>query len=130
MHEQINSHPTHKEEGDNYLIETKEKWKYTAPSNVHSGGGGSFREKTRRVMRKSDVALTKSISKGGNNRAVSWTIGFKPNANSKVGRFRARRQARKGSIAFADQGRILVPQSPGLGIDPARNVIRAYVRQV
>lgn len=39
----------------------------------------------------------------GQHQAVSWTIGFKPNANSKVRRFRARRQARKGSTAFAGQ---------------------------
>jgi RNA polymerase sigma factor (sigma-70 family) len=28
----------HKEEGDEYVIETKEKWKYRAPSNLHPGG--------------------------------------------------------------------------------------------
>jgi hypothetical protein len=27
------------EEGDEYAIETKEKWKYRAPSDLHPGGG-------------------------------------------------------------------------------------------
>ena len=47
------------------------------------------------MMRKSDVAYTKSISKAVNNRAVSWTIGSKPNANSNVGCFGARRRDSK-----------------------------------
>jgi L-alanine-DL-glutamate epimerase-like enolase superfamily enzyme len=35
-----------------------------------------------------------------------------------------------GGALSPKQGRILVPQSPGLGIDPDPNVIRAYLRQV
>ncbi len=41
----------------------------------------------------SDVAHTRSISNAENNQAVIWTIGSKPNANSKVGCLR--RRARK-----------------------------------
>jgi hypothetical protein len=43
MHEHastINSNPIDKEEGDEYVIETKEKWKYRAPSKFHPGGDG------------------------------------------------------------------------------------------
>jgi len=29
---------THREEGDEYVIETKENWNYRAPSNLHPGG--------------------------------------------------------------------------------------------
>jgi hypothetical protein len=35
-------------------------------------------------MRKSDVEHTKSISDAENNRAVTWTIGSKRNANLNV----------------------------------------------
>ena len=37
---------------------------------------------------------TKSILNAANNRAASWTIGSKRNANSKAGRCRVRRRAR------------------------------------
>jgi len=47
------------------------------------------------VTRKSDAAHTRSISNAANNRAASWTIGSKPNVNSHMRCFRARRQARK-----------------------------------
>src|SRR6267154_1062220 len=50
---------------------------------------------TRRVRRKSNFAHTKSILNAANNRAANWTIGAKRNANSKAGRCRARRRARK-----------------------------------
>jgi hypothetical protein len=36
------------------------------------------------VTRKSDVAPTRSIWNAANNQAGSWTIGSKPNANSKA----------------------------------------------
>jgi len=46
--------------------------------------------RTRSLTNTLDVAHTRSISKAANNQAVSWTIGSKPNANSKVERFRMR----------------------------------------
>ena len=47
------------------------------------------------MRRKSNFALTKSILNAANNRAANWMIGSKRNANSKAGRCRARRRARK-----------------------------------
>ena len=51
--------------------------------------------RTRRVMRKSDVAHTKSILSAANNPALNWTIGSKLSANSKARRFGASKQARR-----------------------------------
>jgi hypothetical protein len=55
------------------------------------------------VTRTSDVAHTKSISNAANNQAVSWTIGSKPNANSKV--WYLRRHARKLICHKAEEDR-------------------------
>ena len=39
-------------------------------------------QRLRRLTKKSDAAHTKSIWNAANNKAASWTIGSKPNANS------------------------------------------------
>src|SRR5580700_7156659 len=44
-----------------------------------------------RLTTRSGVARTKFISSGADNRAARLTIGYKPSANSKAERFRARR---------------------------------------
>src|SRR6266404_5366937 len=59
------------------------------------GGRKMLWRGTRRVRREPNFAHTKSILNAANNRAANWTIGSKRNANSKAGRCRARRRARK-----------------------------------
>src|SRR6266481_7728210 len=69
------------------------------------GGRKMLWRGTRRVRRKSNFAHTKSILNAANNRAANWTIGSKRNANSKAGRCRARRRARKQSETSAEKDR-------------------------
>jgi hypothetical protein len=47
-----------------------------------------------RLTKRSGVALTKFISGGVENRAVRWTIGCKPSANSKAQCCHARKPSR------------------------------------
>ena len=46
----------HKEQGEEYVIETKAKWKYRGRSNLYPGGDVGGMQGTRRLTGKSDVA--------------------------------------------------------------------------
>jgi hypothetical protein len=56
---------------------------------------GGFRYRARRVQRRSDVALTKSISNAANNQAMTRTIGSRRNKNSNAVCLAALRRVKK-----------------------------------
>src|SRR5689334_20814622 len=69
----------------------------------------SFWSRTRRVTKKSDVAHMKSIWSAADKPAVNWTIGSKPNANSRRGEFNNAQSRGSGTLNW------LAPTKPQPG---------------
>src|ERR1700682_5311314 len=53
----------HLQEGDGYVIETKEQWRYSAPNNLRPGGGGRGVSRERCAYRGSQTARIRNLSR-------------------------------------------------------------------